>query len=246
MPASLKTCAPLFWSPDLGIDYGAATLSLRELLPQVGQDISAFFDPEDRLKVGETLQLLWHPPVSDINGWSEQPSELAHSHLLRARVSGPDQTPPQPLHDLHRGKQRFPLQILACTPLSTALKAQPLDQQAWSLPGIGSPQGACLSWDEIHWCGRIDVDGLTCLTATNGREGVMEMILEIIDDQVSGLLSVHLGPGGNTYELGRRVLVDAERLAIRRALERAQPLRDTQDAYLVERVSIGEKAPRQN
>ncbi|ERO60403.1 hypothetical protein [Pseudomonas piscis] len=233
MPASLRTCSPLFWSPDLGIDYGAATLSLRDLLPQVGQGISAFFEPQDRLMVGETLQLIWHPPVSDINGWSEQPSELAHSHLLRARVSGPQQSPAQPMHDLHRGRQRFALQVLACTPLLAALQAQPLEQQAWSLPGIGRPQGACLSWDEAHGCGRADIVGLTCLSAANGNEGMMEMILEIIGDQVSGLLSVHLGPGGNTYEFGRRVLAGAELIAIRRALEHARPLQDTQDAYLV-------------
>lgn len=82
----MNTYLPLFWATDLGIDYGAPTLYLRDLLPAVGQNTLAAFDWQAHLTPGETLQLIWCPPVSDLNGWSEQPSEIALSHLLRARV----------------------------------------------------------------------------------------------------------------------------------------------------------------
>lgn len=51
MPATLKTCAPLFWSTDLGIDYGAPTLRLSDLLPVVGEESSAFFEQIGRAHV---------------------------------------------------------------------------------------------------------------------------------------------------------------------------------------------------
>lgn len=232
MPATLKTCAPLFWSTDLGIDYGAPTLHLHDLLPVVGEEHSAFFQHRDGILIGETLQLIWCPPVADLNGWHEQPSEIALSQLLQVRITGPAPEPPAPRNAIHHGRPRYRFLVLSCQPLPAALRAQPLAQDAWSMPLIESQQGRCLTWDGIHNCGRAEVQGLIYLSAYRRDETYMEIFLEAVGEQLFGLFSVHLGPGGDDYELGRRALEGAELRAIRRALDMARPLMDSQAAYL--------------
>lgn len=233
MPAPMRTLAPLFWSPDLGIDYAAPSLSLDQLLPKVGQTASAYFERLNHIQPGETLQLIWCPPVSDLNGWSEQPSEIAQSHLLRVRIDGPAPMPPAPLLDIHQGQQRYRFQVLSCTPLLAFLQAQPLDPAAWQLARIGDEHGNTrLNWDAPRWCARAQVQGLTYLVAGDGHEGHMQMLLDVGEQQWVGLLSVYLSPGGNDYDLGRRVLEGAELRSIRQALAKARPLSDSQDAYL--------------
>ncbi|NBF02214.1 hypothetical protein GV819_07900 [Pseudomonas sp. Fl5BN2] len=232
MPATMKTCTPLFWSTDLGIDYSAPLLNLKDLVPVVGQKTSAFFARQDRIQIGETLQLIWCPPVSDLNGWSEQPSEIALSQLLRVKISGPAQAPAAPLHAIHHGMQRYAFDVLSCKPLLAALQAQPLDPAAWQLAKIGSAAGTCLSWDELTWCGRAEVAGLTYLVATRPCETYLEMIVEVNEQQIVGLFSVYLSPGGDDYDFGRRVLSGDELRAIKRVLQVAQPLQDCQEAYL--------------
>lgn len=227
----MKTCAPLFWSTDQGIDYAAPQLSLGDLLPKAGQTSTAYFDHQDQVSVGETLQLIWCPPIADLNSWGEQPSEIAHSHLLQARITGlaPQAKPP---HEIHRGLQRYQLQILDSQPLLAALQAQPLDPQAWALPTIGSEQGSFQAWAQARNPRRAEVEGLIYLTASEAQT-CMEIILEVDGQHLVGLLLAHLGPAGNCYELGRRPLLGDELQAIGQALKVAQPLRDTQEPYLI-------------
>lgn len=233
MPATLRTCTPLFWSTDLGIDYGAPTLQLRDLLPVVGEQSSAFFQRQDGIVLGETLQLIWCPPLADLNGWNEQPSEIALSHLLHVRITGPAAEPPAPRHANHHGRLRYRFQVLSCQPLPEALRAQPLVPNAWHLPLISGEQGSCLTWDDIHECERAEVQGLIYLCAYGRYESYMEMFIEAVGEQLFGLLSVHLGPGGDDYQFGRRALEGAELRAIRRALDMARPLKESQPGYLV-------------
>ncbi|WP_242485553.1 hypothetical protein [Pseudomonas sp. TH43] len=69
----MKIYCPMFWSLDQGIDYSAPIIHLADIVPRAGQTTFAYFDRSDTLHIGETLQLIWCPPVSDLNGWSEQP-----------------------------------------------------------------------------------------------------------------------------------------------------------------------------
>ena len=231
----MNTYLPMFWATDLGIDYSAPTLYLQDLLPAVGQSTLACFDQHERISVGEALQAIWCPPVSDLNGWSEQPSELAQSHLLQARVMAAV-PPANSAHGLLQGKQRYQLEVLACERFLPALRALPSAEHAWQLPRVGTEHGTLVSWDEARHCGRAEVEGLTYLTAHTPYETYMEMLLEEDGEQLTGLFSVHMDPGGNRFDLGRKHLVGEELRAIRRALHIAQPLADTQPAYMAERM----------
>lgn len=229
----MNTYLPLFWATDLGIDCGAPTLYLRDLLPAVGQNTLAAFDWQAHLTPGETLQLIWCPPVSDLNGWSEQPSEIALSHLLRARViralPGAANA-----HGMLHGKYRYEFEVLACEALLPVLRALPPAPDAWHLPQVGTARGTRLSWDEVRVCGRAEVAGLIYLTASSPHETYMEMLLEDDGEQLTGLFSLHMDPGSSTCDLGRKRLAGDELRAIRRALDIARPLKDTQAAYIAE------------
>lgn len=232
----MNTYCPTFWPNDPGVDHNAPTIHLNDLLPGVGSTTSAYFDKRDSLRVGETIRLIWCPPVSDLNGWSEQPSEIALSHLLTATVvSSASAATPSAYnpHFIHRGMLKYDIVILSCERLLPALQASKQDGIDWHLRMIGTSRGSILAWDEIRWCGRASVEGLIYLTASTPNETYLELLLEPIGDEFKGLFSLHMSPGGIDYNLGRKRFTSDELRAVKRALDLAQPLLDSQPAYLV-------------
>lgn len=218
---------PTFWPNGPGVDHSAAAINLSDLLPAQGSNTFACFEKKDRFEIGETLCLLWCPPVSDLNGWNEQPSEIATSFLLKATV----------VDVAHHTDQRYELNILSRERLLPALRALQEDANAWHLQTVGYEQGVVLAWDEVNGCARADVEGLVYLTAKTPYESYMELIIEKTHDQISGLFSLHLNPGGSTCELGRKQMTGKELQAVKRALDRAHRLQDTQPSYLIDDVS---------
>lgn len=175
------------------------------------------------------------PPVSDLNGWSEQPSEIALSHLLKANVVDAAQTTEpsiEAIHPAHVGKRRYELEILSCERFLSVLQALQEDSTSWHLQGVGTAQKNFLTWDEVNWCGSAVVEGLTYITANTSNEAYMELIVEEVDDEIVGLFSLHIDPGGVVYDFGRKRLTGEELRVIKQALNIARPLHDSQAAYL--------------
>jgi len=232
----VHTYFPTFWPNGPDVDHSAAMVHLHDLLPAVGTTTVAYFDRHDRVPVGETVRLIWTPPVSDLNGWSEQPSEIAMSYLLIANVLSDAGVPTRTERDprfLHEGKQTYELEILSCERLLSALKASPADSGEWRLQSIGGERGVHLAWDEVSWCGKASVEGLTYLTASTRHEAHLELLLELDGDEITGLFSLHIDPGGSFFDFGRQRLTAVEKRSVQQALDRADPLHDTQSAYLV-------------
>ncbi|MBK5529182.1 hypothetical protein JFT91_13585 [Pseudomonas sp. TH08] len=228
----MKIYWPMFWSQHRGIDYGTATLRLDDILPGVGKSTFAFFDINDLPADGETIDLVWTPPVSDLNGWSEQPSEIAQSYLLQAKVLGATQ-PTAPTTEasrrIHCGKREYALDVVSCERFLAVLQALAPHANPWHL------LSNAWAWERISWCGSAVVEGLTYLTATS-NEAYMELIVEEAGEQIIGLFSLHMDPGGACEEFGKKILMGEERRLIRQALDSAQALHDSQPAYLVETV----------
>jgi hypothetical protein len=232
---SLNIYAPIFWPNAPGIDHRAATLALDALLPAAGSTTLAFFDQQDALHVGDAIGVIWCPTVSDLNGWSEQPSEIAASYLLSATVVSAGRAAQPSARDpnfIHRGKLEYDLQIHSRDRLIPALQATQPDSGAWRLQAIGTPNGSLLAWDEIVWAGQATVEGLIYLAATTGHETYLELLIEPDGEAFTGLFSLHMSPGGTDYGLGRRHFSSDELRAVRHALALAKPLHDTQPAYL--------------
>lgn len=219
MPPALKTCWPSSWRNVPGIDYSAPTLDLQALVPKAGDKTWAQFDRHDAVQAGETVQLLWCPPLSAVNGWSEQPSEIAQSYLLKAKVL------------CSRGDSHE-LDILGSEQLLPMLRSLPREQSAWSLGQIATEQGPIIALEEACWSARAVVGGLTYLSACTPFEAHMELLLEVTGDEVFGLFSAHVDPGGAFYSFGRRTLEGRELMAVEQALKAARPLKDLHDNYL--------------
>ena len=220
MPATLKTCWPLGWCNVPGIDYSAATIDLQAIVPNAGEKAWARFDRRDTVQAGDTVQLLWCPPVSAVNGWSEQPSEIALSYLLTALV-------------LSSMGDTYELDILGSERLLPMLRSLPRDQGAWALQQVGGEVGQIFALEEACWSASAVVDGLTYLNACTPFEAHMELLLEVIGDEVVGLFSAHVDPGGAFYSFGRRKLEGRELKAVEQVLKIAQPLKDSQGRYLL-------------
>ncbi|MCP3749080.1 hypothetical protein [Pseudomonas sp. SBB6] len=205
-----------------GIDYSAATIDLQAIVPKAGEKAWARFDRRDTVQAGDTVQLLWCPPVSAVNGWSEQPSEIALSYLLKANVAS------------RMGEQdTYALDILGGQRLLPMLRALPRDQGAWALQQVAGEQGQIIALEEACWSASAVVEGLTYLSACTPFEAHMELLLDVTGDEVVGLFSAHVDPGGAFYSFGRRILAGRELKAVEQVLKIAQPLKDSQGHYLL-------------
>ena len=214
----MKICFPTFWSKDSGIDYSAPILDLNDLVPGVGQRALARFYNHETITVGETLQVIWCPPISDLNSWSEQPSEIAQSYLLTAKVVG---TAPS-------GLGRYELEILNSEQFVRVLRALAEDLQGQqSFVHLDR-----LAWDEINWAGSATVEEFTYLTALKPHEAFMELIVKVIGNEIIGLFSLHIDPGGVFCKLGGTRLAGSELAAVKQTLATARPLQDTRAHYL--------------
>ena len=220
----MRVFCPASWPQVPGVDY-SARISLGAILPATGQRAHAFFS-RDGLPSGSVSHLIWQPPLSSWNGWSEQPSEIAHSYLLTARAGTAS------MADDHQ--YRYDFEVAACAPLLPALRAFAGD---WALESVLDmttvPPTSSLIWEEADGCGRAEIAGLTYLSA-RAPETYLELLVETVDGDMFGLLSTHLCPGWEEYYVGRRKLSQAERGAVERALDNAVRLADTCAPYLLD------------
>ncbi|MCW2293650.1 hypothetical protein M2262_003700 [Pseudomonas sp. BIGb0408] len=238
----MKTYCPIFWPNSPNIDHRAPTVALEALLPSVPGTAFAHFDKDDQPCMGETIRLIWCPPVSDLNGWSEQPSEIASSYLLTARVISPGSAAMRTAEDANFAlihTQRYQLEILSRERLIPALEGLAQGTSTWSLHTIWTEEGSMLAWDEVSWCGKSTVEGLTYLVANTRNEAHMELLLEQTGEELTGLFSSHMTPGGTHYGLGRKRFTAQELQAVKHALNIARPLHDTQPAYLTGTSTTG-------
>ena len=153
---------------------------MSHLVPGVGQRALARFDYHEPITVGETLQVIWCPPISDLNGWDEQPSEITQSYLLTTRVVGIAPS----------GRGRYELEILNRELFVSVLRALAEDLQGQqSFIHLDR-----LAWDEINWAGSATVEEFTYLNALTPHEAFMELIVKVIGNEIIGLFSLHIDP----------------------------------------------------
>jgi hypothetical protein len=220
----MRVFCPESWPQVPGVDY-AARISLGAIRPRTGERTHAFFS-RDGLPSGSAAHLIWQPPFASWNGWSEQPSEIAHSYLLTARTGAAS--------TVDGGRYRYDFEVAACAPLLPALRAFAGD---WALERVLDtttvPPTSSLIWGEADGCGRAEIAGLTYLSA-RVPETYLELLVETVDGEMFGLLSTHLCPGWDEYHIGRRKLSQQERGAVERALDNAVQLVDTCAPYLLD------------
>ncbi|MFZ6873296.1 hypothetical protein ACO0LF_14675 [Undibacterium sp. Di27W] len=82
----MKIRLPVLWGRLADVDYGAKQLKLSEILPKTGQTINVYFSEDDSPVYKENPHVLWKPPLTEMNGWSEQPSDILHSYIVTGQV----------------------------------------------------------------------------------------------------------------------------------------------------------------
>ncbi len=216
---------PDTWSNAAGVDYGADIISLNAIVPAPGTKTSAFFGKRECLTAGATENLLWRPPLSMYNGWSEQPSEIEHSHMLRAKVTAVARSP-------ESAGWRHELEIVASKPLLELLRELRDETRTWEMPSAFDGRRSHLIWDDIRWCGTAKVAGYLYVVARNHYETHMELIAEEVDGELIGLLYIHSDPGSTTCDIGRGKLSAVESAAVRRAIGMSYRLTEMSSPYL--------------
>lgn|GEM_PF-1399638 len=88
-----KIRLPVLWGRPVDVDYGAEQLKLSEILPKTGQTIKVYFSEDDSPAYKENPHVLWKPPVTEMNGWSEQPSDILHSYIVTGQLTFLRQVP---------------------------------------------------------------------------------------------------------------------------------------------------------
>lgn len=227
---------PVRWTVTPQVNVSATSISLNAIIPRPGQQVVVEYGDSNSASVGDNIAVLWQPPVSTINGWAVQPSEIRLSYLVSARVT--QSTPVQPGQQLPWACicLRHTLDIVSCEPLLAALRRLPLEETSWALPGVldttVTPHGSFLTLDQVSWCGTTTVDGLTYMNASTTSEAHIELILYDDDVGMVGLFCSHSDPGGAFTALGRRYLSEREANSARRAMRMSQKLIDASPAYL--------------
>jgi len=205
-----------------GVDY-AADISLAAIRPRPGQWTHAIFG-RDALPSGRVPRIIWKPPITSYNGWTEQPSEIAQSCLLTARTGI--------LSKIDAHHFRYDFEVLACEPLLPALQALVADwtlQNDWDGSTV-SPQWL-REWEEVDGCAVADIDGFRYLSARLW-ETSLELLVQSINGEMFALLSTNSGPGGDYCFAGRRRFSAHERGIVEAALKDTVRLTDSCQPYL--------------
>ncbi|MDP1977695.1 hypothetical protein [Undibacterium sp.] len=82
----MKIRLPVLWGRPADVDCGVKQLKLSEILPKTGQTINVYFSEDDSPVYKENPHVLWKPPLTEMNGWSEQPSDILHSHIVAGQL----------------------------------------------------------------------------------------------------------------------------------------------------------------
>lgn len=78
----MRVYVPLLWNAVASVDYGADTIELALIVPRPGKRQRAYLDKYEQIEAGQPISCIWRPPYTDVNGWSDQPSEIALSYVV--------------------------------------------------------------------------------------------------------------------------------------------------------------------
>lgn len=219
------------WFNVRGVDYGADSISLSAIVPMTGQRHLALFCWRQEPPIGEVVTVLWQPPYTAFNGWSERPSEIAQSFLVSAKAV-------RAYADTHSQK-RYEFDIISTKPLLPTLKSLCSGGSGEGKLGevsatAAAPARRYLDWGEDPRFSVANIAGLTYLAGMPRAEGFIELIVETIDGDIFELFGGHSDPGGTEYYLGRRKLSGPDFYGVRIAIENEKRIGETYRPYLVE------------
>jgi hypothetical protein len=158
----MKIIEDLQWHRDLTPSAAVAWPSLRRLTPEPGEQRTVWLT-ETAVQQDAVQQLLWLPPYSESNGWDAQPSEIAQSQIVTARLSRTTRASSE-------RRAECAAAIMGRINLLDACRSSVLDTSCDSALLVNLQ--SAVFWDQVHWGGTATIDGLTFLDVAAGEAGM--------------------------------------------------------------------------
>ena len=217
----MKIIEDLQWHRQSVPGAGAAWPPQHRLMPEPGEQRTVWV-AATALQHDAAQQLLWVPPYSEINGWDCQPSEIALSQVVTARLlrvpGGPDQQ-----------KVECRAAILARTRLLDACRGPVRDSSCD--PALLANLQSAVFWDQAHWAGTATIDGMTFLEVAAGEAGLAMLFTRSATRYEVRYLQFWLD-GWRSAALGCWTLDGPMQPIIERHVDNAAHLQDMSAAYL--------------
>jgi hypothetical protein len=217
----MKIIEDVQWHRDCVPAAGTGWPSLRRLVPEPGEQRTVWV-AATAVQQSCAQQLLWVPPYSEINGWDAQPSEIALSQIVTARLRRTDRAPIDQ-------KVECLASIVGRTSLLDACKGSVVD--ASCDPALLSNLQSAEFWDHVHWGGTATIGGMTFLDVTAGEAGLA--ILFTQSPQQCGVHYLQFSTDGwRSAALGCWILTGHVQRVIEHHVQEAVPLKDMSAPYL--------------
>jgi hypothetical protein len=187
-------------------------------LPEAGEQRTVWVAQTD-LHPGCDQQLLWVPPYSELNGWDSQPSDIARSHILTARLTRTARAPTGSAVECTAA-------ILAGSNLLAACRAAAPDMDCDSM--LLANLHSLVFWDQVHWAGTSSLGDLRFLDVVAGEAAMS--ILFTAPEPCSVRYAQFSVAGASTAALGCWALQGEVLRAIERHVAAAVGLNDTATA----------------
>lgn len=237
----MKVYKPILWSHAPGVDYGADTIEVARIVPRAGGRRRVYLDKYDRVKEGETIRCIWTPPYTDVNGWMEQPSEIAlgyvvtgTAHLAGTYADDEYADASDYLRHVAARNLRVDIDVHVTEPFIDTLAAAETDP-AFQVPSIGICSGRKMKLVSYWDTGGADVAhvaGFIYLTTLNS-ETLLEALLRREGGQLMMAFHGYFSPGGDECRILNNALGMQDRALFEHLISTAEPIKDSHEPYLI-------------
>lgn len=238
----MRVFHPRLWDRVPKTSFSSDTFELALIVPRSGERRRVYLDQYEPIEDGQQITCIWAPPYSELNGWDEQPSEIALSyvitgtaHLRAGATQGECIESADNFADLKRLSLVVDIDVHMVNPLIDTLLASTPDVE-FTLCSYGiyiSTTAQSISlWLGSGHASFSRMREYIYLTSYTG-ESTVEALVRIINDEM--ILAYHrYSPpiGGDAFILNN-VLNKEERALFEKVIAIAEPLVDTCTPYLL-------------
>jgi hypothetical protein len=188
----------------------------RGQVPEPGERHTVWL-AESELNPEADQPLLWVPPYSELNGWDSQPSDIAVSQIITARLTRTSRPP---------GDTRVECTaaVLARINLLEACHAAQDDTSCDAL--LYANLHSAVFWNQVHWCGKATLGDMTFVDVVAG-EAAMAMLFTGLPDACNVRYAQFSVAGTSCAAVGNWTLQGEVLRAVARHVTAAVSLTDT-------------------
>ena len=235
----MKVYTPILWGAAPGVDYGADAIELARIVPRAGESRRVYLDRNDRVKDGQAISCIWRPPYTDVNGWIEQPSEIALSYVVTgtAHVTSRELADKQTesseyVRHIASSSLTIEIDVHGASPLIDTLALAAPDH-AFRLPMLGTGTGDSMPlWLDAGYVKSANIAGYIYLS-TQGNETQLEALLHIRDEHLVLAYHHYWPPCEMECVILNNPLHGDERALFEHLISIAEPINDSYKQYLV-------------